>query len=320
MGKALVVLGGLLAAVVVVMVLVVTVVMGQGSGLTGGSTSSAGASGAASGPVTGDSPGGGGVSPGPAIPAAWLTLYQQAAGTCSGLPWAVLAAIGTVETGSGQSDAPGVWSGANSAGAEGPMQFEPATFAAYGTVGPSGVSPASPYDPVDAVYSASAMLCANGAGSPATLSAAIGDYNHSDVYVDTVLTLALAFGDAPQTSGTVVAELSFAAQQLNTPYVWGGTGNGGFDCSGLAQAAFEHAGIDLPRVAQDQFNAGPPVPGGTSVAPGDLVFFGDGPSSVDHVGLYVGGGEMIDAPDTGELVRFDNADWSGFVGATRPAG
>ena len=73
------------------------------------------------------------------------------------------------------------------------MQFEPATFAAYGTVGPSGASPPSPYDPVDAVYSAAALLCANGAGSPATLRTAIADYNHSDSYVDTVLTLALAF-------------------------------------------------------------------------------------------------------------------------------
>lgn len=320
MGKAMVVFGGVLAAVVVMMVLVVTVVMGQGSGLTGSPRGSGGSGGTASGAVIGTSPGAGGSSPGPAIPAQWLSLYQQAAGTCAGLPWAVLAAIGTVETGSGQSNAPGVWSGANSAGAEGPMQFEPATFAAYGTVGPSGVSPPSPYDPVDAVYSAAALLCANGAGSPSTLSTSIADYNHSDVYVHTVLTLALAFGDAPQTSGTVVAALSFAAEQLNTPYVWGGTGNGGFDCSGLAQAAFQQAGVDLPRVAQDQFDAGPPVPGGSSVAPGDLIFFGNGPSSVDHVGLYVGGGEMIDAPHTGALVRFDNADWSGLVGATRPGG
>jgi cell wall-associated NlpC family hydrolase len=200
------------------------------------------------------------------------------------------------------------------------MQFEPATFAAYATVGPSGASPASPYDPVDAVYSATALLCANGAGSPATLSTAIDDYNHSDIYVDTVLTLALAFGEAPQTSGTIVAALSFAAQQLNTPYLWGGTGNGGFDCSGLAQAAFQQGGVNLPRVAQDQFDAGPSVAGGSAVVPGDLIFFGDGPTAVDHVGLYVGGGEMIDAPHTGALVRFDNADWSGFVGATRPGG
>ena len=317
MGKAMMGLGGLLAATVVGMVLIVAVVLGQGPGAGGGT---GGPNGATTGAVTGGSPGAGGISPGPAIPAEWLTLYQQAAQTCPGLSWAVLAAIGTVETGSGQSNAPGVWSGANSAGAEGPMQFEPATFAAYATVGPSGTSPASPYDPVDAVYTAAALLCANGAGSSTTLRTAVDDYNHSDVYVDTVLTLALAFGDAPQASGTVVAALSFAAQQLNTPYLWGGTGNGGFDCSGLVQAAFAHGGVDLPRVAQDQFDAGPPVPGGSAVAPGDLVFFGDGPSAVDHVGLYVGGGEMIDAPDTGELVRFDNADWSGFVGATRPGG
>jgi cell wall-associated NlpC family hydrolase len=313
MGKVVVGLGGLLAAAVAGLVLVVTVVMGQATGSGAGLTGAAGA-------VTGGGPGAGGTSPGPAIPAEWLTLYQQAAGNCPGLPWAVLAAIGTVETGSGQSDAPGVWSGANSAGAEGPMQFEPATFAAYATVGPSGASPASPYDPVDAVYSATALLCANGAGSPATLSTAIDDYNHSDIYVDTVLTLALAFGDAPQTSGTVVTALSFAAQQLNTPYLWGGTGNGGFDCSGLAQAAFQQGGVNLPRVAQDQFDAGPSVAGGSAVVPGDLIFFGDGPTAVDHVGLYVGGGEMIDAPHTGALVRFDNADWSGFVGATRPGG
>ncbi len=230
----------------------------------------------------------------------------------------MLAAVGTVESRSGQSTASGVWSGANSAGAEGPMQFEPATFAAYATVGPGGARPPSPYDPVDAVYTASALLCADGAASPATLRAAIEDYNHATTYVDTVLTLALSLQQDPSTPGTVVAALSFAAQQLGTPYVWGGTGDGGFDCSGLAQAAYRTAGITLPRVAQDQFDAGPAVPAGTEVAPGDLVFFGSGPTGVEHVGLYVGAGEMIDAPHTGALVRFDIADQSGVVGATRP--
>jgi cell wall-associated NlpC family hydrolase len=117
----------------------------------------------------------------------------------------------------------------------------------------------------------------------------------------------------------VVAALTFAAQHLGTPYRWGGTGNGGFDCSGLAQAAYRQAGITLPRVAQDQFDAGPPVPGSATVQPGDLLFFGSGPTGVDHVGIYVGAGEMIDAPHTGALVRFDDAGWSGLVGATRPA-
>jgi cell wall-associated NlpC family hydrolase len=294
------------AAAVIVLVLGLASVLSVATG-SGGSASPAGGT-----------PGSGGLQPGPAIPSAWLTLYEQAAATCPGLAWSVLAAVGTVETGSGQSTAPGVRSGSNSAGAEGPMQFEPTTFAAYATVGPGGVRPPSPYDPVDAVYTATALLCADGAGSAATLRAAIADYNHDATYVDTVLTLALSFQQDPSTSGTVVAALTFAAHQLGTPYMWGGTGDGGFDCSGLAQAAYRSAGITLPRVAQDQFDAGPAVPAGTEVAPGDLVFFGSGPTGVEHVGLYVGAGEMIDAPHTGALVRFDGADLPGLVGATQP--
>jgi cell wall-associated NlpC family hydrolase len=298
--------------VVAAAVAVIVLVIGLASVLSGVSGSVTG-SGSGSG-----APGSGGSEPGPAIPRAWLTLYQQAAATCPGLAWSVVAGVGTVESRSGQSTAPGVWSGSNSAGAEGPMQFEPATFAAYATVGPGGARPPSPYDPVDAVYTASALLCADGGGSAATLRTAIDDYNHATAYVDTVLTLALSFQQDPSTSGTVVAALSFAAQQLGTPYVWGGTGDGGFDCSGLAQSAYRTAGITLPRVAQDQFDAGPVVPAGAEVAPGDLVFFGSGPTAVEHVGLYVGAGEMIDAPHTGALVRFDVADQAGLVGATRP--
>ncbi len=264
------------------------------------------------------SPGSGGAQPGPALPTDWLRLYQQAAATCPGLPWSIVAAVGTVESDSGRSTAPGVWSGANGAGAEGPMQFEPATFAAYATVGPDGARPPTPYDPVDAVYSATTMLCADGGGLGSTLRAAIEDYNHSDTYADTVLTLSLALAEDSTVSGSVVAALTFAAQHLGTPYLWGGTGPGGFDCSGLAQAAYRTAGIDLPRVAQAQFDAGPAVPASATVRPGDLVFYGSGPSGVDHVGLYVGAGEMIDAPHTGALVRFDDAHGAGLVGATRP--
>ena len=288
------------------LVLVVTVVAGS-TGSTGAAASAA----ASTGPA--------GVASGPAVPAAWVTLYQGAASRCPGLNWSVLAAIGTVESGSGSSTLPGVWSGANAAGAEGPMQFEPATFAAYAVVGPEGARPPSPYDPVDAVYTASALLCADGAGSASGLRSAVWDYNHSTTYVDTVLTLSLALQQDPATSGTVVAALSFAAGQLGAPYRWGGTGSGGFDCSGLVQAAYRSAGVTLPRVAQDQFDAGPPVGASGTLAPGDLVFFGSGPAGVDHVGIYVGAGEMIDAPHTGALVRFDDAAWPDLVGATRPA-
>ena len=254
----------------------------------------------------------------PALPAGWATMDQGAAAACPGLPWSVLAAIGAVESDSGRSTAAGVGSGANAAGAEGPMQFEPATFAAVATVGPGGVRPPSPYDPVDAVYSAATLLCADGGGTPSGLRGAVFAYNHDDTYVDTVLVLSLAFDADPTTDGTVVAALTFAARQLGTPYLWGGTGPGGFDCSGLAQAAFAHAGVHLPRVAQDQYDAGPALGDGTAVRPGDLVFFGSGPGGVDHVGIYVGSGLMIDAPHTGAVVRVESAGWSGLVGATRP--
>ena len=298
---------GVVAAVVGVVGVVVVTTGSIGSGSAPAPTGSSAAGGGPDGP-----------SSGPSLPAAWIDLYQQAAGLCPGLSWSVLAAIGTVESGSGQSNEPGVWSGANGAGAEGPMQFEPATFTRYATVGPHGARPPTPYDPIDAVYTAASYLCANGAGTATGLRGAVDDYNHSGVYVDTVLTLALAFQQDPGADGTVVAALSFAARQLGTPYLWGGTGTGGFDCSGLVQAAYRGAGVSLPRVAQDQFDAGPAVPDGAGVAPGDLVFFGTGPAGVDHVGLYVGGGEMIDAPHTGALVRFDDADWPDLVGATRP--
>jgi cell wall-associated NlpC family hydrolase len=61
------------------------------------------------------------------------------------------------------------------------------------------------------------------------------------------------------------------------------------------------------------------VPADGNVLPGDLVFFGSGPFGVGHVGLYVGAGEMIDAPHTGAVVRVDDADWPDLVGATRPS-
>ncbi len=98
------------------------------------------------------------------IPPSYLALYLGAAQTCPGLPWGVLAGIGKVESDHGRSDLPGVHSGANFAGAEGPMQFEPATFAEYAVNADHNGKP-SPYDPADAIYTAAAMLCADGAAS-----------------------------------------------------------------------------------------------------------------------------------------------------------
>jgi cell wall-associated NlpC family hydrolase len=269
------------------------------------------------------------------IPPAMIPLYQQAAATCPGLPWTILAAIGTVESDNGQSSLPGVHAGANAAGAQGPMQFEPATFAAYDEpVPPGGVAPPSPYDPADAVYAAARLLCANGAAGGADPAGAVYAYNHSASYVAQVLALAQSYaassGGTPGDAGAVAVQWALA--QIGTPYVWGGESPGaGFDCSGLAQAAFRAAGVSLPRVAQDQYDATPKLAAGTPLAPGDLVFFGSGPEGIDHVGLFVGvvGGRdvMVDAPYTGADVRADpfpataGSAFGGllFVGATRPA-
>ena len=277
------------------------------------------------------------------IPSAMLAHYQEAAITCPGLPWTILAAIGTIESDNGQSNLPGVHSGTNSAGAEGPMQFEPRTFAAYDEpVPPGGATPPNPYDPVDAVYAAARLLCADGASGGADLSGAVYAFNHSAAYMAEVLALAETYAAAPTasasattavTTGTAAgaAAVSWALSQIGTPYVWGGETPGvGFDCSGLVQAAYAVAGLELPRVAQDQFDTTPKLAPGAALAPGDLVFFGGGPGSIDHVGLFVGvvSGQdvMVDAPHTGADVRaepFPATPGSSFgsllyVGATRP--
>jgi cell wall-associated NlpC family hydrolase len=278
------------------------------------------------------------------IPPALLALYKQAAATCPGLPWTILAAIGTIESDNGQSNLPGVHSGANVAGAEGIMQFEPSTFAAYDQpVPPGGASPPNPYDPTDAVFAAARLLCADGAAGGADLSGAVYAYNHSTAYVQQVLALAQTYAAASTASsdgsstlaaasGAGAVAVSWALSQIGTPYVWGGETPGvGFDCSGLVQAAYAVAGVALPRVAQDQYDTTPTLAAGAALEPGDLVFFGGGPDSIDHVGLYVGvvGGQnvMVDAPHTGADVRaepFPATQGSSFgsllyVGATRPS-
>jgi peptidoglycan DL-endopeptidase CwlO len=253
------------------------------------------------------------------IPPAWLIWYMDAAQTCPGLPWSVVAGIGTVESGNGQSGLPGVRSGANFAGAEGPMQFEPATFAAYAT-GPD--RPLSPYDPADAIYTAAAMLCANGArgGTDTGIEQAIFAYNHAQWYVTEVMSWAAKY--AAQGSGTVAAAIAYAKAQLGKPYQWGAAGPGSYDCSGLVYAAYAAAGIHIARTTYQWQQDGPVIPI-SQIQPGDLLFSAgsDGtPANPGHVVMYLGGGQVIQAPQTGQDVQIDPADLASVVVATRPAG
>jgi membrane-bound lytic murein transglycosylase B len=116
------------------------------------------------------------------IPPAYLAAYRAAATTCPGLDWTVLAAVGQVESGHGRNNGP------SSAGAIGPMQFMPATFAGYAVDG-DGDGVTDPWDYSDAISTAAAYLCASGArgGTPEGIHAALLAYNHAEWYVDLVL-------------------------------------------------------------------------------------------------------------------------------------
>lgn len=119
--------------------------------------------------------------------AAYLSLYHAAAATCPGLSWTILAAVGQVESGHGRRVA------ISPAGAQGPMQFLPSTFAAYAVDG-NGDGVADIGDPADAIFTAAHYLCANGAGGGgAGLSAALWHYNHADWYVALVLAVAAGY-------------------------------------------------------------------------------------------------------------------------------
>jgi cell wall-associated NlpC family hydrolase/outer membrane murein-binding lipoprotein Lpp len=130
-------------------------------------------------------------------------------------------------------------------------------------------------------------------------------------------------GDAPVRSpgGAARQAVAFAMAQIGKPYLWGAAGPSAYDCSGLVLAAYRSAGVYLPRVSSAQWYAGPHVSLG-ELAPGDLVFFAHdvgAPSTIHHVGIYIGGGAMVEAPYTGARVRTASIGRSDYIGAVRPA-
>jgi cell wall-associated NlpC family hydrolase len=130
---------------------------------------------------------------------------------------------------------------------------------------------------------------------------------------DTGVSVALP---SPSTAGE--AAVNFALGQLGTPYSWGGAAPGGFDCSGLVSWAYAQAGRGgLPHFTGALWNSGTHISSQSDLAPGDLVFF----HGLGHVGLYIGGGNFVHAPHTGDVVKISNlATYSGYDGAVRVSG
>ncbi|MEU9102502.1 bifunctional lytic transglycosylase/C40 family peptidase [Streptomyces sp. NPDC048361] len=273
-----------------------------------------------------------------AVPSLYQPLVQKWGAYCPSLNPAMLAAQLYSESG---------WkpTAVSPVNAQGIAQFMPATWATHGIDG-NGDGKRDIWDPADAIPSAASydcelakyvkdvpgdasdnMLAAYNAGAYAVIKyGGIPPYSETQGYVKTIRSLEKSFA-APvgrvQPSQQAAGAIYYAQQKLGTPYLWGGEGTaeqgGRFDCSGLTQAAYQSVGITLPRVANDQYNAGP-HPARGELLPGDLVFFSTdlgNSRAIHHVGLYVGGGYMINAPYTGAVIRFDKIDAPDYFGATR---
>ncbi|WP_281404298.1 NlpC/P60 family protein [Streptomyces roseirectus] len=272
------------------------------------------------------------------VPAAYATLVQKWGNMCSAINPALLAAQLYQESGFNPR-------AQSAAAAQGIAQFIPGTWATHGVDG-NGDGRRDVWDPADAIPSAAAydcelakyvkdvpgdpthnMLAAYNAGAYAVIKyGGVPPYKETQNYVRIITSLEKSFA-APvgrvSPSEQAAGAIYYAQKKLGTPYLWGGDGTaadgGRFDCSGLTKAAYESVGIELPRVANDQYNAGP-HPSRDELLPGDLVFFSDdltNSRAIRHVGIYVGGGYMIDAPRTGAVIRFDPIDTPDYFGATR---
>jgi cell wall-associated NlpC family hydrolase len=175
---------------------------------------------------------------------------------------------------------------------------------------PSAVPGAAPAG-VDPTAAQSGAPAANVASASAPVGAG----------VDAAVGSGAGAGDPNFASPTAHTAFEAAKKELGVPYLYGGESpKAGFDCSGLMQWAYHQAGINLPRVADQQFTAGTPV-GLNDLKEGDLVFFRIGGGDVDHVGMYVGNHQFLEAPRTGEVVQMADLRtpyWSSqFAGARR---
>jgi cell wall-associated NlpC family hydrolase len=129
-------------------------------------------------------------------------------------------------------------------------------------------------------------------------------------------------GTATAPTAAAAAAVAAASTREGTPYSWGATGPGSFDCSGLTGWAYAQAGVVLPRTSREQWFVGHHV-GLAELQPGDLLFWATdvtNPATIHHVAIYAGNGWMIAAPHSGASVSLQQVYLGGYIGATRPTG
>lgn len=121
--------------------------------------------------------------------------------------------------------------------------------------------------------------------------------------------------EVPPTDGSIGAQaVSISMQYLGVPYVWGGESPSGFDCSGLTKYVYAQVGVSLTHYTGSQWNQGVRIPS-DQLLPGDLVFFR---ADLGHMGMYIGNGQYIHAPQTGDVVKISPMDRGDYQGAVRP--
>jgi cell wall-associated NlpC family hydrolase len=303
--------------------------------------------------AAGRSTGAAGLGHAAGIPADLAPVIEWAAGAYCDLPPPLLAAVLKVESGFDNA-------AVSRSGAFTMAQFTPATWAQWKVNGnPDQDATVDPGDPADVVASAARYLCALGAGNPDTQRLAVAAYNagptavarsggiphradcpqghppsldrHCETadYVRKVFAQAAAYAagaTADRPAGDLLARvLGFAYAQIGTPYKWGATGEGYYDCSGFTMRAYQQAGVQLPRTSRQQYQASPHVTQ-DDLQPGDLLFWAydtNDPASIHHVAIYLGqDGDgvawMIDAPHTGATIQVRRTYWTGYIGGTRP--
>ncbi|HZR52252.1 MAG TPA: bifunctional lytic transglycosylase/C40 family peptidase [Streptosporangiaceae bacterium] len=295
-------------------------------------------------------PGGGSGVNTSAVPAVYVPWVLAAGSLCAAITPPVIAAQDQVESG---------WNprAVSSGGAEGIAQFLPATFATWGRDddGTGNVTPFNPFDEIMAqgrydcsLAALAARLVASGQASGSVTDLALACYNagpraveaaravpaEAAAYVHEIDSLAGSKYSTTSAAGSAagLAAVAAAESALGTPYQWGGScadphsadPSGWCDCSSLVQMAWAAAGVALPRTTYQQVSVGAPIASVSQLRPGDLIFIPgtDGSASAPgHVGLYVGGGMLIHAPATGQVVQFASiASWVAQIVAMRHIG